>query len=89
MSLMRDLLRENILEMKGRKQAADNLDTWCSFLGKPCGACHFSVPPYDEDEGCFVEGVEVCALRDIALDGDEFKGYKLPKEKIDELADRG
>lgn len=89
MNLMRNLLRENILEMKGRNQAVNNLDSWCSFLGYPCDNCHFFVPPYDEDEGCFMEGVEVCALRDIVLDGDEFKGYELPKEKIDKLADRG
>ena len=49
----------------------------------------FSVPPYDDDEGRFDEGVEVCSLDDIIVDGDKFKGYKLPKKKIDELADRG
>lgn len=89
MSLMKDLINEYKLEMKGRNQAADNLKAWCSFLGKPCGNCHFSVPPYDDDEGYFEEGIEVCGLRDIVLDGDKFKGYELPQEKIDELADRG
>lgn len=53
---------------------------WCKLLGFPCGNCPFSILPYDD---------EVCALADIILDGDRFKGYKLPKKKIDELADRG
>lgn len=81
--------RTKIKKLKAMQQAADNLDSWCSFLGYPCGNCHFSMPPYDHYEGYFEEGVEVCALRDIILDGDKFKGYELPKEKIDELADRG
>ena len=79
----------NFVRMSAKIDAAENLKNWCIFLGMPCGNCHFSVPPYDEDEGCFVESVEVCALKRIVLNGDKFKGYELPKEKIDELADRG
>lgn len=70
-------------------QAYTHTRDWCKFLGLPCGNCPFSVPPYDDDGGCFVDGVEVCSLDDIIVDGDKFKGYKLPKKKIDELADRG
>ena len=70
-------------------QAYTNIKGWCNFLSFPCGNCPFSVPPYDDDKGCFNEGVEVCALQDIILDGDRFKGYKLREGKLDELADRG
>lgn len=66
-----------------------HIKCWCRFLRFPCGNCPFSTPPYDYAEGCFEEGVDDCALADIILDGDKFKGYKLPKEKLDELADRG
>lgn len=78
-----------LLEMKGRNQAVNNLHKWCIFLRMPCGNCHFSVPQYNYDEGCFDDGAGICALRNISLDDGSFKGYELPQEKIDELADRG
>ena len=65
------------------------LKTGVFFLGMPYGNCPFSIPPYDDDKGRFEEGVECCSLDDIIVDGDKFKGYKLPKKKIDELSDRG
>ena len=56
-------------------QAYARIRDWCNFLGMPCGNCPFSIPPYNDDEGCFVDGVEVCSLDDIILDGDKFKGW--------------
>lgn len=79
----------NFIRTSAKIDAAENIGNWCNFLGMPCGGCHFSVPPYDEDEGCFIEGVEVCAIKEIVFYGDKFKGYELPQEKVDELADRG
>ena len=79
----------NESEINVASKAYANIKEWCNFLGLPCGNCPFSTPPYDYDEGYFEEGVEVCSLDDIIVDGDRFKGYKLPKKKIDELADRG
>ena len=70
-------------------KAHTHIKDWCEFLGCPCGGCPCSVPPYDYDEGYFEEGVEVCALMDIILDGDKFEGYELPAKKIKELTDRG
>lgn len=79
----------NKSEKNGAFKAYMRIRDWCHFLRFPCGNCPFSTPPYDYAEGCFEEGVEDCALADIILDGDKFQGYKLPKEKLDELADRG
>ena len=79
----------NKSEKNGAFKAYMHIRGWCHFLGFPCGNCPFSVPPYDDDKGRFEEGVECCSLDDIIVDGDRFMGYKLPKKKIDELADRG
>ena len=79
----------NKSERNAVSQAYARIKDWCEFLGCPCGGCPFSVPPYDEDEGFFEEGVEVCSLGDIIMYGDNFTGCELPKKKIDELTDRG
>ena len=79
----------NKSDRNGAFKAYMRIRDWCHFLCFPCGNCPFSTPPYDDDKGRFEEGVECCSLDDIIVDGDKFKGYKLPKKKIDELADRG
>ena len=78
----------NESEINVASKAYANIKEWCNFLGLPCGNCQFSTTPYDYDEGYFEEGVEVCSLDDIIVNGDNFMGYKLPEQKLDELADR-
>lgn len=88
MNVERSLNKMNKSDINAVSQANKHIKDWCSFLGFPCGNCPFSTPPYDDD-GYFEEGVEVCSLDDIIVDGDRFMGYKLPEKKLDELADRG
>ena len=78
----------NESEINVASKAYANIKEWCNFLGLPCGNCPFSTPPDDYDEWYFEEGVEVCSLDDIIVNGDNFMGYKLPEQKLDELADR-
>lgn len=86
---MKEVIRKiNFVRTSAKIEAVQNLKSWCNFLSMPCGNCPFSVPPYDHEEGIFVEGVEDCALDELAFKGEDFKGYQLEKE-IDRLAERG
>ena len=79
----------NKSEINAALKAYDYIKDWCNFMGLPCDNCPFSLPEYDYDEECFDEGILVCSLVDIIVDGDKFAGYKLPQKKIDQLANRG
>ena len=87
---MKEVIRKiNFVRSSAKIEAVRNLKSWCNFLSMPCGNCPFSVPPYDHEEGIFVEGVEDCALDELAFKGEDFKGYQLPEKEIDRLAERG
>ena len=87
---MKEVIRKiNFVRASAKSEAVQNLKSWGNFLSMPCGNCPFSVPPYDHEEGIFVEGVEDCSLDELAFKGEDFKGYQLPEKEIDRLVERG